>query len=92
MGKIFPAARACLRWCFWQRLLSTYNPAGGCDAPVLTGLTPAVYTATFIAMRNGEEVGHITGYPGPGFICEELHTLLAHIGFAPVDTSRGRPC
>lgn len=46
------------------------------NAPVLKGLAPVVYTPTFILLRNGGELGRITGYPGQMYFWEELTVLL----------------
>lgn len=46
------------------------------DATVLKGLAPVVYTPTFILLRNGGELGRITGYPGQMYFWEELTVLL----------------
>ncbi len=51
------------------------------DAPEVKGLKPVVYTPTFIVMRNGEEVGRVTGYPGRDYFWPELDEILASIGF-----------
>lgn len=52
-------------------------------APELTGLTPVVYTPTFILMRSGEELGRVTGYPGADYFYEELRPLLSAAGYFP---------
>jgi hypothetical protein len=52
-------------------------------APELKGLTPVVYTPTFILMRSGEEIGRVTGYPGAEYFYEELRPLLSAAGFFP---------
>ena len=49
----------------------------------LSGFNPVIYTPTFILVRRGEELGRITGYPGPEYFYPELDTLLAKAGFAP---------
>jgi hypothetical protein len=52
-------------------------------APELKGLAPIVFTPTFVVMRSGEEVGRITGYPGPDYFYSELTPILAVAGFLP---------
>lgn len=52
-------------------------------APELKGLAPIPFTPTFIVMRNREELGRITGYPGADYFYEELRPLLSRIGFFP---------
>ena len=49
----------------------------------LSGFNPVIYMPTFILVRRGEELGRITGYPGPEYFYSELDTLLAKAGFAP---------
>jgi len=53
------------------------------SAAVLEGLAPVVYTPTFIVMRRGEEIGRVTGYPGPDYFWTELDPILATAGYAP---------
>lgn len=53
----------------------------GRDAPELEGLRPAPFTPTFIVLRNGEETGRITGYPGEIWFWQELADILVKIGF-----------
>lgn len=52
-------------------------------SPELKGLAPIPYTPTFIVMRDSEELGRITGYPGADYFYEELRPLLSRIGFFP---------
>lgn len=52
-------------------------------SPQLAGFNPVIYTPTFILTRRGEELGRITGYPGPMYFFSELDQLLAKAGFAP---------
>ena len=52
-------------------------------SPQLAGFNPVIYTPTFILTRRGEELGRITGYPGPVSFFSELDQLLAKVGFAP---------
>lgn len=53
----------------------------GRNAPELDGLKPAPFTPTFIVLRDGQEAGRITGYPGEVFFWQELAELLVTIGF-----------
>jgi hypothetical protein len=53
------------------------------NAPAISGLAPVVYTPTFIVLRGGEEIGRITGYPGPEYFWEELDPILAVAGYSP---------
>lgn len=51
-------------------------------SPELRGYNPVIYTPTFLLVRRGEELGRLTGYPGPEFFYAELDALLAKAGFA----------
>jgi hypothetical protein len=53
------------------------------DSGALKGFNPVVYTPTFLVVRDGEEVGRITGYAGQMFFYEELDEQLAKAGFKP---------
>lgn len=59
-------------------------------SPELRGLNPVIYTPTFLLVRNGEELGRITGYPGPEFFFSELRVLLGRTGFTDPKKSYGR--
>jgi len=50
------------------------------DAGVLRALAPVVYTPTFILVRDGREVGRITGYPGQLYFWDELSDMMAKAG------------
>ena len=52
-------------------------------SPELKGYNPVIYTPTFLLVRRGEELGRLTGYPGPEYFYTELDALLATAGFAP---------
>lgn len=52
------------------------------NAGVLSSFAPVVYTPTFILVRNGREVGRITGYPGQLHFWEELSGLMSAAGIA----------
>jgi hypothetical protein len=52
----------------------------GRDAPALGAYAPVVYTPTFIVVRDGMEVGRITGYPGQSYFWEELAQILEPLG------------
>lgn len=52
-------------------------------AAELKGLAPIPFTPTFIVMRNGQELGRITGYPGADYFYTELRPLLSQVGFLP---------
>lgn len=56
----------------------------------LKGLNPVIYTPTFLLVRNGEELGRITGYPGPEYFFSELRELLGRTGFTGRVKSLGR--
>ncbi len=51
------------------------------NSPELAGLKPAIYTPTFILMHGQQELGRITGYPGPHYFWVELGMLLEKAGF-----------
>lgn len=82
-------------WCIeWDREIGPGYPksAEGKFAPLqrvkrgddkLKGFNPVIYTPTFLVVRNGEEVGRVTGYAGKMFFYEELDEQLAKAGFAP---------
>jgi hypothetical protein len=59
-------------------------------SPELRGLNPVIYTPTFVLVRNGEELGRITGYPGPEFFFSELRVLLGRTGFTGRTNSYSR--
>ena len=50
------------------------------DAKILRNFAAVVYTPTFILVRDGREVGRITGYPGQLFFWEELASLMLSAG------------
>lgn len=50
------------------------------DSKVLSDFAPVVYTPTFILVRDGREVGRITGYPGQLYFWEELTQLMSSAG------------
>ncbi len=52
----------------------------GRGAAELRGLTPVIYTPTFILLRDGVEAGRISGYPGADYFYEELRAMLAQAG------------
>lgn len=54
----------------------------GRDARVLDGFAPVIYTPTFILVREGREVGRITGYPGQFYFWEELSQMMSAAGMA----------
>lgn len=53
------------------------------DGPADTGdaLRPVVYTPTFVVVKNGREIGRITGYPGEDFFWPMLAEILGRVGF-----------
>jgi thioredoxin-related protein len=59
-------------------------------SPELKGLNPVIYTPTFLLVRNGEELGRITGYPGPEYFFSELRELLGRTSFTGRVKSLGR--
>lgn len=52
----------------------------GRDSKVLLGFAPVIYTPTFILVRDGREIGRITGYPGQLYFWEELSQLMSSAG------------
>jgi thioredoxin-related protein len=52
-------------------------------ASEIAGLAPVVYTPTFIVVRADQEVGRITGYPGPEYFWVELDPILSSAGYFP---------
>jgi len=85
-----PACQYCRRWNKEVGAGYARTPEGraaplkrvGRNSKALSGLAPVVYTPTFILVREGREVGRITGYPGQFFFWEELSALLASAGLA----------
>lgn len=83
------------RYCIeWDREIAPKYPksAEGRFAPLqrakrgdaaLKKFNPVIYTPTFLVVRNGEEVGRVTGYAGKMFFYEELDEQLAKAGFQP---------
>lgn len=51
--------------------------------PLLRPFKPVIYTPTFLVVRDGKEVGRVTGYAGKLFFWEELDEQLAKAGFKP---------
>lgn len=51
--------------------------------PDLTFVAPAVFTPTFVLVRDGREIGRIEGYPGAHFFWPLLSDLLARDRAAP---------
>lgn len=47
----------------------------------LQSFKPVIYTPTFIVVRDGTEVGRVTGYAGKIFFWEELGEQLAKAGY-----------
>ncbi len=54
----------------------------GRDAKVLRNFAAVVYTPTFILVRDGRELGRITGYPGQFYFWEELASLMSSAGIS----------
>jgi thioredoxin-related protein len=85
-----PACQYCRRWNKEVGAGYARTPEGraaplqrvGRNSKALSGFAPVVYTPTFILVREGREVGRITGYPGQFFFWEELSALLASAGLA----------
>lgn len=82
-------------WCVeWDREIGPGYPksAEGKFAPLqrvkqgdaaLNGFDPVIYTPTFLVVRDGAEVGRVTGYAGKMFFYEELDEQLTKAGFQP---------
>lgn len=51
------------------------------DAHGIRNLRAVVYTPTFVVVKDGREVGRITGYPGEDFFWPMLADILERIGF-----------
>jgi hypothetical protein len=81
------------RYCIeWDREIAPKYPASaeGRFAPLrrmkradpqLRAFKPVIYTPTFLVVKDGEEVGRVTGYAGQLFFWEELDEQLAKAGF-----------
>lgn len=78
----------------WDREIAPKYPksAEGKFAPLqrvqrgdtaLKNFNPVPYTPTFLVVRDGQEVGRVTGYAGQMFFYEELDEQLAKAGFQP---------
>jgi hypothetical protein len=85
-----PACQYCRRWNKEVGAGYAQTPEGraaplkrvGRNSKALSDFAPVVYTPTFILVREGREVGRITGYPGQFFFWEELSALLQSAGLA----------
>ncbi|MGI9383789.1 MAG: hypothetical protein ACR2PO_11600, partial [Methyloligellaceae bacterium] len=44
-------------------------------------LRAIIYTPTFVVVKDGREVGRITGYPGEDFFWPMLADILGRVGF-----------
>lgn len=86
-----PACPYCRRW---QAEIGGAYPASeeGRVAPLvrlpmrdarLARLAPVMFSPTFILLKEGSEIGRITGYPGPEFFWQLLTDLLRKAGHAP---------
>lgn len=53
------------------------------DAAAIRGFAPVIFTPTFIVVREGSELGRISGYPGRDYFYGELQSVLAAAGFVP---------
>ena len=58
------------------------------NSKLLSGLSPVIYTPTFILVDGNRELGRITGYPGQMYFWEELSALL-RAAAAVHDVKRG---
>lgn len=47
----------------------------------IAGFAPVIFTPTFIVVRQGQELGRISGYPGRDYFYPELRGVLATAGF-----------
>lgn len=47
--------------------------------PALSAFRKVVYTPTFLLVRDGVEVGRLTGYPGPDYFWSEIDDLLGRL-------------
>lgn len=47
----------------------------------IADFAPVVYTPTFIVVRGGQEIGRISGYPGPAYFWSELREILQTVGY-----------
>lgn len=47
----------------------------------IADFAPVVYTPTFIVVRGGQEIGRISGYPGPAYFWSELREILQAVGY-----------
>jgi hypothetical protein len=84
-----PGCRYCIEWD--QEIAPGYShSAEGRFAPLkrlqrgdaaLTVFRPVIYTPTFLVVKDGRELGRVTGYAGKGFFYEELDVELAKAGF-----------
>lgn len=51
--------------------------------PDITFLKNIVYSPTFVVVKDGEEIGRITGYPTADFFWPMLVDILVKVGFKP---------
>lgn len=67
------------------------------EDPALKAFKPVIYTPTFLVVRDGVEVGRVTGYAGKIFFWEELNEELNKAGFRreplvpELDKTKARP-
>lgn len=47
--------------------------------PALSAFRKVVYTPTFLLVRDGVEVGRLTGYPGPDYFWSEIDALIGRL-------------
>ena len=51
------------------------------EADGIGNLRAIIYTPTFVVVKDGREVGRITGYPGEDFFWPMLADILERVGF-----------
>jgi len=86
-----PGCSYCLRWHDEIGPIYPKTPEGAAaplervllQAPLPEGIdfeAPAVFTPTFVLVRNGTEIGRIEGYPGEDFFWGLLGRMLESAG------------
>lgn len=75
-----------------QAPLERYDFDSGEYPESLTMTEPVIYTPTFVLFHNQQEVGRITGYPGPDFFWIELDDLIKSNLSEPIRLSNSQNC
>lgn len=75
-----------------QAPLERYDFDSGDYPESFTMAEPVTYTPTFVLFHNQQEVGRITGYPGPDFFWIELDDLIKSNLTEPIRLANTQNC